>query len=339
MTAPVKIGDVPLTSRVIQAPLSGYSHLPYRVLSREGGAGLVCTEMVSSRALVHGNEKTRTQLLTHPDEGQVSMQLFGNEPEVMADAARITVELGASLVDINMGCPVKKIVKTEAGSALLRFPERAAKIVSAMVRAVDRPVTVKIRAGWDHVDFPGVVAFARKLEDAGAAAISIHGRTRSQAFSGKADWSVIAAVKEAVCVPVIGNGDITSPADANRMVNETGCDAVMVGRGAVGRPWVYGQMEAAIEGGRIDPDPPLSNRLATALRHTRECARQLAPHRALVQARKHLYSYAADFPGARRLRQEIDEAENVEALIEVLSNALNRVHQGELEEELPAVSR
>ncbi len=335
MTQPVRIGDVCLTSRVIQAPLSGYSHLPYRLLSREGGAGLVCTEMVSSRALVHGNEKTRAQLRTHRDEGEVSMQLFGNDPEVMADAARIIVDLGASLVDINMGCPVKKIVKTEAGSALLRFPERAAEIVSAMVRAVDKPVTAKIRAGWGHVDLTAVVVFVRKLEAAGVAAISIHGRTRSQAFSGRADWGVIAAVKEAVDIPVIGNGDVMSPADARKMVADTGCDAVMVGRGAVGKPWVYNQMDAAIEGREISPDPPLSERLATALRHTQECAEQMVPHRALVQARKHLYSYASDFPGARHLRQKIDEAENVEALIKVLSNSLDHVHQGRLTETPP----
>ena len=328
MKAPVRIGDVTLTSRVVQAPLSGYSHLPYRVLSRERGAGLVCAEMVSSRALVHGSEKTRAQLRTDPAEGAVSMQLFGSDPGEMAEAARITVELGAHVVDVNMGCPVKKIVKTEAGSALLRFPDRAAGIVSAMVRAVDRPVTVKIRSGWDNVDVEAVTGFARKLEDAGAVAIAIHGRTRAQAFNGRADWSVIGAVKKAVGVPVIGNGDVNTPEDARRIVEETGCDAVMVGRGAIGRPWVFAQMNAAIAGEDLPPDPPVSERLACALRHTRALAGQMIPRRALVHARKHVVHYASDFPAARFLRQEIDEAKDVDALISILERALGRVLEG-----------
>ena len=299
--------------------------MPYRVLSRERGAGLVCAEMVSSRALVHGSEKTRAQLRTDPAEGAVSMQLFGSDPGEMAEAARITVELGANVVDVNMGCPVKKIVKTEAGSALLRFPDRAAGIVSAMVRAVDRPVTVKIRSGWDNVDVEAVTGFARKLEDAGAVAIAIHGRTRAQAFNGRADWSVIAAIKKAVGVPVIGNGDVNTPEDARRIVEETGCDAVMVGRGAIGRPWVFAQMNAAIAGEDLPPDPPVSERLACALRHTRALAGQMIPRRALVHARKHVVHYASDFPASRFLRQEIDEAKDVDALISVLERALGRV--------------
>ncbi len=322
MTAPVWIGDVPLTSRVVQAPLSGYSHLPYRILSREGGAGLVCAEMVSSRALVQGNEKTRAQLRTDAAEGAVSMQLFGSDPAIMAEAAQVTVELGAHLVDVNMGCPVKKIVKTEAGAALLRFPERAAEIVSAMVRAVTRPVTAKIRAGWDRVDIPAVAHLARLLEGAGAAAISIHGRTRGQVFSGRVDWSAIRAVKEAVSVPVIGNGDVCTPEDARSIVEETGCDAVMVGRGAVGRPWIYRQMEAAIGGEIPPPDPPVRERLALALRHTRALFAQMIPQRAVVQAKKHLYGYASGFSGARGLRQEIDDAQDGETLVAVLERAL-----------------
>ena len=337
MNAPVRIGDVALTSRVVQAPLSGYSHLPYRVLSRERGAGLVCAEMVSSRALVRGNEKTRAQLRTDPAEGAVSMQLFGNDPGEMAEAARITAELGARVVDVNMGCPVKKIVKAEAGSALLRFPDRAAGIVLAMVRAVDRPVTVKIRSGWDNVDVDAVIGFARKLEDAGAGAIALHGRTRAQAFNGRADWGVIGAVKKAVGVPVIGNGDVNTPEDARRIVEETGCDAVMVGRGAIGRPWVFAQMNAAIAGEELPPDPPVSERLACALRHTRALAGQMIPRRALVHARKHVVHYASDFPGARFLRQEINGADDVDTLISVLERVLEGAWAAPRSEESAAV--
>lgn len=292
--------------RLLLAPMAGVSDEALRVLCREQGADLAYTEMVSSKGLAFASQKTQSLLHRAPGEDQVAVQLFGHEPTTMAEqAAWIEDEMGDALayLDINMGCPAHKIVTKGDGSSLMTRPDVAASIVRAVTAAVAHPVTVKFRRGY-RAGEETAVEFARDMEAAGAAALTVHGRFAEQLYRGRADWGVIGRVREAVSVPVVGNGDVRSGADACRMTAETGCDAVMIGRGAEGNPWVFAQAKAALEGQPLPPAPTVEERIAMARRHAVLLSQREA--RSIVRMRKHAMWYLAGLPGAAAARGRIN---------------------------------
>jgi nifR3 family TIM-barrel protein len=315
-----KIGGLGLANRVVSAPMAGISDRAFRDLAREMGCGLTCTEMISAQALVHGNLKT-AQILDIAGEHPISVQIFGSDLGVLAQAAYLVVEAGADVVDINMGCPTPKIVKSGAGAALMRDPEQAGAIVAAVVAAVPVPVTVKLRKGWDE-GYPDAVKLARVLTAAGAAAVTIHGRLRSAFFSGHADWDIIRAVKRAVEIPVIGNGDVRGGPDAARMLADTGCDAVMVGRAARGNPWIFSEMLSYLETGRELTLPTPRMRVEMAFRHFDLMITYKGEATALLEMRKHAAWYTRGLHGAARLRERLHSAGTVETLREIISSVL-----------------
>ena len=245
-----KIGNVEMENPFVLAPMAGVTDLPFRRLCKEQGAGLICMEMVSAKAISFHNKNTEALMEIAPEEHPVSMQLFGSEPELMAEVARSIEERPFDILDINMGCPVPKVVNNGEGSALLKDPDKIVRIVKAVSSAISKPVTVKLRIGFENVPVD-IVDIARRTEDAGAKAIAIHGRTRQQYYSGKADWDTIRRVKEAVSIPVIGNGDVDSPLKAEAMIKETGCDAVMVGRAVRGNPWIFRELNHYFAAGEL----------------------------------------------------------------------------------------
>lgn len=298
--------------RVLLAPMAGVSDIAFRSLCLEQGADLAFTEMVSAKGLSFANEKTRHLLTLAEGESQVGVQLFGHEPEVMASqAAWIEEALGDSLayLDINMGCPARKIVSKGDGSALMKTPDLAADIVRAVCGAVEHPVTVKFRRGWGEGDETAVI-FARRMEDAGAAAMTVHGRFAEQLYRGSADWGVIGRVKRVVSVPVVGNGDIRSGADAVAMAAQTGCDAVMIARGAEGNPWLFAQVQAALAGESEPAAPTIEERIALARRHARLLSQREG--RNIVRMRKHAMWYLAGLPGAAAARGRINYCTTLE---------------------------
>jgi len=286
--------------------MAGVTDRAFRILAREHGCGLVYTEMISDQALLHGNPKTNILLDCRDEHGPISIQLFGSNVEYMARAAEIVAGRGADIIDINMGCPTPKIVKNGEGAALMRTPALAASIVTAVAARVTCPVTVKIRKGWDESSV-NAVEFARLMVEAGAAAVAVHGRTRSQFYSGEADWDIIKQVREALEVPVIGNGDVGSPEDAARMINETGCQAVMIGRASMGNPWIFSRTAQYLASGEILPGPTLKMRRETAIRHYELLARIKGEHIANREMRKHLAWYTRGLRGAARLRGCINQ--------------------------------
>lgn len=308
--------------RLLLAPMAGVSDEAFRALCREQGADLAFTEMVSAKGLSYANEKTRHLLALAPGEDQVAVQLFGHEPDTMAaQAAWIEQEMGESLayLDVNMGCPARKIVSKGDGSALMREPGLAASIVRAIRAAVAHPVTVKFRRGW-AMGAETAPDFARRMEDAGACAVAVHGRFAEQLYRGSADWDVVARVKEAVDVPVIGNGDVRSGADAVALTARTGCDAVMIARGAEGNPWVFAQAKAALAGLPEPPAPDARERIAMARRHARLLARREGKN--IVRMRKHAMWYLAGLPGAAAARAKINACVSVEDFDRVFDELL-----------------
>lgn len=308
--------------RLLLAPMAGVSDEAFRTLCREQGADLTYTEMVSAKGLSYANEKTRHLLHLAEGEDQVAVQLFGHEPDVMADQARwIEQEMGETLayLDINMGCPARKIVSKGDGSALMKTPDLAAAIVRAVSAAVEHPVTVKFRRGWAEGD-ETCVEFARRMEDAGAAAVTVHGRYALQLYRGRADWDAIARVKAAVSIPVVGNGDVKSGADAVALVERTGCDAVMIARAAEGNPWVFAQCKAALAGVPEPAKPSVEERIAMARRHARLLAEREG--RNIVRMRKHAMWYMTGLPGAAAARAKINACVSVEDFDRVFDELL-----------------
>ncbi len=317
----LKIGTVELENNVILGPMAGVTDLPFRLLCREQGAGLVCMEMVSAKAVFYGNRNTKELLQVNPGERPVSLQLFGSDPEILSDIAARLEEGPYDLFDLNMGCPVPKVVKNGEGSALMKDPKLVERILSSMVRALKKPVTVKIRKGFND-ESVNAVEIARIAEGCGAAAVAVHGRTREQYYSGKADWEIIRQVKEAVSIPVIGNGDVDSPEAAKRMLAETGCDGVMVARGAKGNPWIFKRITEYLETGRIPPKPSREEVKAMMLRHGEMMVEFKGEAAAMREMRKHVAWYTAGWPHSAALRNDINAVETMEALRELIETRM-----------------
>lgn len=313
MIADMEIGGVGLANPVIAAPMAGVTDRAFRTLAREAGCGLVCTEMVSDQALIYGNPKTATILNIEGEPAPLSVQIFGSNPGYMEEAAKMVAAGRPALIDINMGCPTPKIVRNGEGAALMRTPELAYEVARAVVSAVKIPVTVKMRKGWDENEV-NAVQIATLMEKAGVSAVTVHGRTRSQFYSGEADWGIIREVKRAVGIPVIGNGDIRAPRDARRMMDETGCDGVMIGRAAMGNPWIFTRIIHYLQTGEELPPPPPEERVATALRHLELLVGLKGEYTGVREMRKHAAWYLKGMHGAARLRQELNNARTMEEM-------------------------
>lgn len=319
MTKHLKIGSVELENRYILGPMAGVTDLPFRLLCREQGAGLVCMEMVSAKAIYYNNRNTESLLEIHPDECPASLQLFGSDPVIMAEMAKRIEERPFAILDVNMGCPVPKVVKNGEGSALMKNPKLVYEIVSALVKAIQKPVTVKIRKGFDD-DHVNAVEIAKIIEEAGAAAIAVHGRTREQYYSGKADWDIIRQVKEAVSVPVIGNGDVTSPQKAQEMMRQTGCDGVMIARGAQGNPWIFSEMVSWEETGHLPDRPDRDEVCRMILRHAQMQLECKGGFCGIREMRKHVAWYTKGLKGAARFRDRVNAVESLEELENLLTS-------------------
>ncbi|MCL6637683.1 MAG: tRNA dihydrouridine synthase DusB [Alicyclobacillus sp.] len=324
MLKPLTIGHVVVDNPVILAPMAGVCNPPFRHLAKRLGAGLVCAEMVSDKALVNGNDKSQKMLTILPDEHPVSLQLVGYDQASMVQAAElIGARTNADIIDINMGCPVLKIYKNGSGAALARNPEHAAAIVRAVVERVDKPVTVKFRKGWDD-DHVNAVEVALAVQEAGAQAVAVHGRTAKQMYTGRADWDIIRRVKEAVRIPVIGNGDVVEPEDAKRLLEETGCDGVMIGRGALGNPWIFREVRHYLETGEKLPKPTATERIAVAIQHLHLLVEYKGEWTGVREMRKHAAWYIKGMPGAASLRDRINEQTTREGMAELLLRYLER---------------
>lgn len=315
----LKIGNIELENRYILGPMAGVTDLPFRLLCREQGAGLLCMEMVSAKAIYYNNRNTESLLEIHPDERPVSLQLFGSDPKIMSEMAKRIEERPFAILDVNMGCPVPKVVKNGEGSALMKNPKLVYDIVSALVKAIDKPVTVKIRKGFDD-DHVNAVEIAKIIEEAGAAAVAVHGRTREQYYSGKADWNIIRQVKEAVSIPVIGNGDVTSPQKADELVRQTGCDGVMIARGAQGNPWIFSELTQWEETGELPLRPDKDEIRKMMLRHARLQLEYKGEFSGIREMRKHVAWYTKGLKGAARLREKVNAVESLEELENLLTS-------------------
>jgi len=310
----LQIGDVTLDNNCILAPMAGVTDLPFRLLCKEQGVGLICMEMVSAKAIYYNNKNTEELMAIHPDEAPVSLQLFGSDPDIIADMAKRIEEKPFAILDINMGCPVPKVVNNGEGSALMKDPKLAEEILTKLVKAINKPVTVKIRKGFNDANV-NAVEIARIAESCGVAAVAVHGRTREQYYSGKADWDIIGAVKDAVKIPVIGNGDVVDAHSAKALLEQTGCDGVMIGRAAQGNPWIFREVVTFLETGVIPPKPTPQQVKETVIRHANLQLKYKGEYTGVREMRKHLSWYTAGYPNSARFRQMINSMESIEQLI------------------------
>lgn len=316
-----RIGSMKLDNQLILAPMAGVTDLPYRLLCKEQGCGLVYTEMVSAKAILYHNKNTNSLLEVAEGEGPVAVQLFGSDPDIMADIAARIQDGPYDIIDVNMGCPVPKIVNNGEGSALMKNPDLVYRILSAMVKAVHKPVTVKFRKGFDeqHVN---AVEIAKAAQAAGVSAVAVHGRTREQYYSGTADWSIIRQVKEAVSIPVIGNGDIFEPQDAKRMLLETGCDFLMLARGVRGNPWLFHRTNHYLKTGELLPAPDAAQVKAMILKHAGLQQKYKGDYIGVRELRKHVAWYTTGLAHSAALRQEINQAETMDDLKKLIEARL-----------------
>ncbi len=320
----MKIGKLEIKGKAALAPLAGVTDIPFRQMCKKQGAAVVFSEMVSSEGLVRGSEKTNRYLKFLERERPIALQLFGSKPEIMGEATRIIDEHDPDFIDINFGCPVKKIVRNEAGSALLKDPPLMGRIVNAMVKSVLKPVTAKIRCGWDENSMP-VCDIGKILEDNGVSAISIHARTRQMQFTGKAAWSEIRKLKEAVSVPVIGNGDVNTADDAKRMIEETGCDMIMIGRGAMGNPWIFNQINNYLATGTLLPGPGISEKIDVCLRQMKSSIEFYGPGYTANTMKKHIAWYLKGIPNGTLTKSKIFNAPDCTVMLDILEKLLEAI--------------
>lgn len=317
----MKIGNVELKNKVFLSPMAGVTDLPFRLICKEQNCGMLYTEMINAKALCYDDENTKRMLKIEEEEHPVAVQIFGSDPEFMGKAASIMNEYPNEILDINMGCPAPKVIKNGDGSALMKNPKLAAEVLSAVVKNSEKPVTLKIRKGWDD-NSVNAVEIAKIAEQCGISALAIHGRTREQYYSGKADWDIIAQIKQNISIPVIGNGDVFTVEDSINMLEKTNCDAIMIGRGAQGNPWIFKRINHYMQTGEILPEPTTEEKINTAIKHIGLAVEEHGEYIAVREMRKHIGWYLKGLKSSARVRDEINKIESYEEVVNKLNGYL-----------------